>query len=200
MLCGTCREELYCQKDSRCYLCNKITKQQQVCKSCRSRSKLRRVWWLDTYQHVTKALIKEMKFHRKRAYAREFGEILAITHSHHPSDTVVVPIPTASSRVRRRGFDQAAVIAQEFAAHKHLPYAPLLQCLHQNDQIGKTKIERHKQMEQSFRVSSGVSVENATILLIDDVLTTGATLEAAARMLRKAGAKHVDAAVIARAI
>lgn len=197
MLCSHCAETAIEKQNSRCYMCNKLTKQQRVCVSCRSRSSLRRVWWLSKHSGITKELIRDMKFHRKRAYAREFGVILADTLSFVPEDTIVVPIPTASSRIRHRGFDQALLIARAFARQRGLRFASLLLREGQHDQIGKTRKERYEQMQQSFSLKKA-TIKNANILLIDDVLTSGATLEAAAKLLRQQGARHVDAMVVAR--
>lgn len=199
MLCEHCLEQTIEEQESRCYKCNKLTKQSQVCTSCRTGSRLRRVWWLGSYQGVTKKLIRAMKFGRKRAYARQFGEIIAKTVPFLPDDTIVVPIPTAHSRVRRRGFDQAVLIAQACARARNLKMEYLLTRVSQADQIGKSRLERMKQMQGSFKIASPKQVvTHKNILLIDDVITTGATAESAAALLREHGAQHVDAAVIAR--
>lgn len=197
MLCLSCMDAQLEKQESRCYLCNKITKQHKVCQACQSRSALRRVWWVGGYDAILKTLIKEMKFHRKRAYAREFGTILASVLPYLPADTLVVPVPTASTRIRQRGFDQAVLLARQVSVAKNLRYTSLLRRLNQKDQIGKSRIERYKQMQKSFSSYHSL-LPGASVLLVDDVVTTGATLEAAARTLRQHGARHVDAAVIAR--
>lgn len=198
MLCYTCRTHYLTQTESRCYLCNKITSQNRVCTSCRSRSSLRRVWWLSSYKGVFKKLIHAMKFQRRRAYAREFGVMLADTIPYLPEDTIVVSIPTASSRIRTRGYDQAALIAQSFARARNLQYLNALIRTSQVDQIGKNRSSRIKQMASATELSTTVLVKGRSILLVDDVLTTGASIEAAAKLLRKNGAKHVDGVVVAR--
>jgi ComF family protein len=199
MLCGTCYDAQIEEQESRCYLCNKLTKQHRVCRGCRSKSGLRRVWWVSEYTTLTKQLITDMKFHRKRAYGREFAKLLVETLPYLPEHTHVVPVPTASTRVRRRGFDQAVVIAKQIAKDRGLPYTPLLRRLDQTDQIGKSKKQRYQQMQNSLSFHGSLP-PNATVLLVDDVLTTGATLEVAAKLLRQHGAVHVDAVVIARTL
>lgn len=198
MLCLECAEKTYPEKISRCYLCNKITDQQRVCTSCRSRSRLRRVWWLGGYSGITKKLIYEMKFGRNRQFAREFGSFLSAQIAYLPENTIVISAPTASSRIRQRGFDQAALMARQFAKVKKLYYAPLLYRKAQVDQIGKGRSQRYKQMQSALGLTRSDKLNGSSVLLIDDVLTSGATLESAARLLREAGVRHVDAAVIAR--
>lgn len=198
MLCLMCTQITFPEQSSRCYICNRLTNQSTICAFCRSRSRLRRVWWLAEYEGTVKALIYAMKFERKRAYARAFGELLAEALPYVPETTLVVPVPTASKRIRQRGFDQAVILAESFAHARGLPCARLLRRITQVDQIGKRRVERIKQMKGSLQVLVPEKVAGRTILLLDDVLTTGATLETAAKVLRQAGATHVDAAVVAR--
>lgn len=201
MVCDDCYNKLFLDKDSRCYICNKMTTQNQICSSCRSNSRLRRVWWLGLYGDPIKAYISDMKFGRKRAYARRFGVLLADRIPYLPDDTIVFPAPTASSRIRQRGFDQAVLIAQSLASARQLSISKdgLIR-QSQVDQIGKHRSERIKQMKGCFALRSPESVKGKNILLVDDVITTGATLESAAATLRQNGAKHVDAAIVARHI
>ena len=144
-------------------------------------------------------MIRALKFQRKRMLARQFGQYLSELLPHLDEDTIVVPVPTAARRIRRRGFDQAVVLARSFACRRGLPYLEVFARTSSVDQIGKRRTQRITQMEHSFALAaSEVQIKGKTILLVDDVLTTGATLEAAARLLRKHGAAHVDAVVIAR--
>lgn len=198
MLCDDCIEIIKQEPISRCYKCNKISKYNQVCVSCRTSSRLRRVWWLGDYEKVLKALVSKMKFGRKRSYARIFGILLSSLLVYIPEDTIVVPVPTASSRVRRRGFDQSCLIASTLANTKGLSYVEALTRTSQEDQIGKRRIDRFKQMQNSLTVKSKIDLTGKNILLVDDVLTSGATLEAAAGLLRSSGANHVDAVVVTR--
>ena len=201
MLCDDCSAQIFRYTESRCYICNTMTSQNQICSSCRSNSRLRRIWWLGLYDKDLKHFIGEMKFHRKRAYARRFGELFAGTVPYLADDTLVIPAPTASRRIRQRSFDQAVIIARSFAAHRSLKALPrLLQRRNQDDQIGKRRADRIHQMKDSFVVSNSRAICGKSILLVDDVVTTGATLESAAAILRKHGAKHVDAVVIARSL
>lgn len=198
MLCPACANTNLELPTSRCYLCNKLTQSHRLCNACRHKSCLRRGWWLGNYEEPLKGLVLAMKYQRKRAYAREFGLHLGNVLPYLAGQTMVVPIPTASRRIRQRGYDQAVCIAKAFAHARSLPIRLALQRTTQVDQIGTHRSERFRQMQRSLRVEDPSTLKGASILLVDDVLTTGATLETAARLLRQAGARHVDAAVIAR--
>lgn len=195
-LCEACFYSNYQQIVQRCYMCNKLTKTSGVCNNCSSR--LRRIWWLGYYEEFFKTLIWQMKFGRQRSHAKLFGNYLAQTLPFLSEETVVVSIPTSAKRVRMRGFDQAKLIAQTFAQKRGLNYMNLLQRTSNVDLIGKSRLERRKVMAKSISVSEHSILQGSSVILIDDVLTTGATLEAAAGILRQVGAKHVDAAVVAR--
>jgi ComF family protein len=197
-LCSGCFVSTFPASSSRCYICNKLMVDAAVCTACQSRSRLRRVWSLDTYEGELKEMIWSIKYRRSRSTARLLARYLADRLPYLPEGTFVVPVPTATRRVRVRGFDQAVILAKTLATYRKLPYATLFWRTSQVEQIGKRRNERMKQMEGSLMLTHKNTIKGKNILLIDDVLTTGATLETAAALLRDAGAKHVDAAVVAR--
>jgi ComF family protein len=150
------------------------------------------------YGGVTKDLIWKLKFHHARAAVEPMATLMSDRFIF--DDTgILVPIPTATSRVRQRGYDQAELLCRAVANRTSLPYRKLLQRHGQSRQVGTTKVERTKHVTNAFRVPTAQSVAGKHVVLVDDVLTTGATLESAARALKRAGAKRVDAIVFAHA-
>ena len=113
-------------------------------------------------------------------------------------DYLVVPIPTATKRVRERGFDHSALLAKKIAQELRLEYRSVLARLGQTRQVGAKRSDRLKQMDSKFRVKRSASVLGRKILLIDDVVTTGSTLNAVSKTLRDAGATRVDALIFAK--
>jgi ComF family protein len=124
-------------------------------------------------------------------------ELAALLPALHP-DTLVVPIPTSTTHVRARGFDHAQKIAQYVAKDSNLHPLNALRRTDQKRQVGASRATRVQQIRGIFRVVS--SVKNAHILLVDDVITTGATIEEAARTLKNAGAKTINAVVFAKTV
>lgn len=152
------------------------------------------------YDGVAKDVIWRLKFARVQAAAQPIAARMAVAYGDLiAEDVLIVPVPTANTRVRGRGYDQAALLAQELARRTGRRYAPLLQRLGKQEQIGADKAQRQAQLADVFRLKRPGQAHGARILLIDDVLTTGATLESAAALLRHAGARSVGALVFARA-
>jgi predicted amidophosphoribosyltransferase len=108
----------------------------------------------------------------------------------------VVPVPTISPHIRERGYDHTLLIARHVARRRKLRLTPLLARQTNTMQRGASKSVRQKQAAQAFMLN-GLVDPTLTYLLLDDIVTTGATLDAAAKMLKAAGAKHVWVAAVA---
>lgn len=199
LVCFGCRPDAFLALPSRCYRCRRLTTEYAVCKSCRSSSSLRRVWVGTAYKDIAKQLLWRYKFQRARAAAVPIAQTLHERLPFLPSTTVVSFVPTATSRLRLRGYDQAELIAVEFARLRQLPCRRLIARISQVRQVGASRKQRQEHMRRAFLVTKPVLCRGAHVLVIDDVLTTGATLEAVAQTLRRAGAIHVDGAAFAQA-
>lgn len=156
--------------------------------------------------------IQTLKYRGAHRVASAFGELLAdrfITSPpfRHLDDTAVMPVPIHKRREGERGFNQAAGIARVFAERLRLPYRELLERHRQTiSQASLSAIERRTNVVGSFRVAqtdldTDVSLvfPYKTVILIDDVVTTGATLHEAASALRAAGVKRVELIALAYA-
>lgn len=128
--------------------------------------------------------------------------IAYLKHLRVPLDRCVfVPIPLHPSRERERGFNQAFLLAQSCADYFGRPLARALVRTAKTKQQASLRdtAQRHANLAGAFALNPSVSVRGATVILIDDVSTSGATLEAAARALKDGGARTVIGAVIAKA-
>lgn len=181
----------------RCYRCHALTAEGRTCQKCRQHTALFKVQAYAAYEELAKELVWQLKFQGAQAAAGEIASLLLERFT--LENVVLVPVPTASSRVRRRGYDQAQLIARSLALRTGLPYATCLKRLGQHHQVGATRQQRITQLQESYRCTRTGAIENAHVLLIDDVLTTGATLESAAAVIKAAGAKRVSGLVFAQA-
>lgn len=134
-------------------------------------------------------------------FAERLSEVVASNGDRFAAD-VVVPVPLHQQRQRDRGYNQAALISKPLAKRLHLPHKALLlmRTKARPDKRILTLEERWESVRGAFATRPGSQVDNLRVLLVDDVLTTGATLDACARALREAGAKSVVAITVARAI
>jgi competence protein ComFC len=196
LLCTWCAVDAISPVPSSCFRCAKITKDFAVCGTCRSSIRLPRVWYSARYEDIAKKLITGLKFEQKRDSARIIAEFM---HSKLPfsPETLIVPVPTARTRVRQRGFDHTRLIAKFLSNQSGQKMITALIRLGSTRQVGQPRNIRLKQTKGIFRVLKPDQIKGKNILLIDDVITTGSTLSEAASVLRKAGAKKVEAAVFA---
>jgi len=110
---------------------------------------------------------------------------------------LIVPIPLSKNKLRRRGYNQAELIARELSANVRADI--LFKKFHTKSQVEvKDKEERLANIVGSFEIKNHQTIMGKKIILIDDVLTTGATMSEAKKVLKKAGAKKVAGVVVAR--
>jgi ComF family protein len=134
-------------------------------------------------------------------FARRLAELVAREREMLEAD-IVVPVPLHRQREKERGYNQAALIAKPLAKLLRLPYQAVLlvRTRPRPDKHLLSEEERWESVRGAFATRPGSQVDKRRVLLVDDVLTTGATLDACARALREAGAKSVIGLTVARAV
>ncbi len=152
------------------------------------------------YEEKVRTAVHRFKFRGRQSAAAVFGRLLAhqITAQLDEPFDLVVWVPTGAHNLRVRGYDHARLIAEQVAARLGVPTAPALRRTRRTKAMyGLSAAERRANVFDAFRTAPGAPVAGARILLVDDILTTGATLSECARVLREAEAARVCAAVLA---
>jgi ComF family protein len=134
-------------------------------------------------------------------FAERLAELVSAEGDSLAAD-VVVPVPLHREREKERGYNQAALISEPLARKLRLPHKAvlLMRTRARPDKQVLSLEERWESVRGAFATRPGSEVDNLRVLLVDDVLTTGATLDACARALREAGAKSVIGLTVARAL
>ena len=198
-LCRACHDGLPWQGMA-CTQCALPQAQAGTCAACRQRPPpLDAAHAVFDYAFPLDRLLPRLKFHRDFAAGRVLSQCMAARCASLPQPQAIVPIPLHRARLRQRGYDQALELAKPLAAALHLPLLAdvLLRTKRTTAQSRLDAEARQRNLCNAFRVGGHARLP-AHVVLIDDVMTTGATLHAAARALRDAGVQRVDAWVCAR--
>lgn len=200
-LCKMCSSKVT-PYGERCWNCASLSAGGRTCPRCRRPGSPAHVWIAATHEGLTRELLHAYKFDHQRAAAEDLARLMAKNFrdnngSPHPN-YLVVAIPTATSRVRERGFDHSGLLARNIVRKLGLEYQSALGRLGQSRQVGSKRSNRQAQIAGSFWVKKPSVIAGRHILLIDDVITTGATLYEASKTLRLAGAVRVDALAFAK--
>jgi competence protein ComFC len=160
------------------------------------------VFCVAQYEGALRQAIIKYKFFDKEAYFRGFARLLfekiQAYHKETPFD-VCLAVPLHKKRLKERGYNQAELISQEVSRLlniREVSYA-LSKTMHTTKQSLTKKDERKKNIKDAFQVVAHEEISLKKILLIDDILTTGSTVEGISKILKEAGAKEVFAGVIA---
>lgn len=206
VFCRKCVEASY-KRGAQCLLCGFRNKDGRICYGCFKKSG--QVLWSGRYDGALREAIWQFKYQKRKELARPLAEMLwkKFTEICSPmGDFIVIPIPLHFKKEHERGFNQAELLAREFAALSHFPLLTntLLKIKETKAQVEMENKElRVKNLEDAFQVNPKISESNLqlltsdTLILIDDVATTGATLIHAAGTLMRAGAKNIIGLVVA---
>ena len=215
-LCGGCRESLV-WIPPKCFVCGRfvpgvgVVTIGRTCKFCRNKSLIYGFFSPFSYgDRIIRELVHSFKYSRVYSIADLFAELLLKYFLDHRvvfgRTTLVIPTPLHKSRERIRGFNQAEALAEKLiykfknAGRNDLDGLKkdiLLRVKKTSPQVELALTERRTNMINAFSLSEGAEVHGKDILLLDDVRTTGATMEEMARVLKMAGARRVYAVTVA---
>lgn len=147
-------------------------------------------------------LLHQLKYNNHPEIGETLGRVYGEDLRQHYLDSqidVIIPVPLHQSRKRRRGYNQSTEFGKGLASSMDKPCSDdvLIRTRKTETQTRKTKLRRWQNVKEVFHVAKPEQVRDKRVLLVDDVITTGATIEACARMLLESGCKSVSVASIA---
>jgi ComF family protein len=154
------------------------------------------------YDDLTRSLALRLKYGRKVAVAKTMARYMAPLVGEQPDGAVLVPVPLHRGRLWQRGFNQSAIIAAELGRRTGLASNCLaLRRVKRTPPLkGMSHQQRRRAVAGAFRINDPSAVAGRTVVLVDDVLTTGSTANACARELKRAGASRVELISWARVV
>lgn len=200
-LCPNCFAKLTLIETQTCPRCNRISTKGRLCPRCRPKVALSGVvsWSYFKDQNI-KDLIHAYKYEKLSAMAPLLAEqLINLINKNQLKFDLIAFVPLSRKRLAWRGFNQAELLALEISTKTGKAVVTNLK--KNNDtktQVGLAKKQREKNLSSAFELSNGEKLVGKRILLVDDVITTGTTLNEVAKVLRRAGAREVWAIVLAK--
>jgi ComF family protein len=157
------------------------------------------VYSYGSYEGTLRELVHLFKYGGVRPLARSFGRFLVDAVPRDTAFDIVVPMPLHWFKQWQRGFNQADLLAREIGNKWGVPVRNVIRRRRATlPQAGLTNAKRRANMRGAFQIRRGRPLDGMRVLLVDDVVTTGATASACARVLKRAGAAHVALLALAR--
>ena len=199
--CEACDASLPYLNTPHCPICALPTLQGETCGRCLSDPPaFAHTTTVFSYTFPLDKLIQAMKFGEQLALANTFAEKLAHRTTPHNLPDYVIAMPLHPNKLRERGFNQSLLLAKKISHELNIKLLPNA-CQRVRDTLAQSSLkwkERDKNVRDAFRCE--VDLTGKRIAVVDDVMTTGASLNALAKVIKKAGATEISAWVIARTL
>ncbi len=205
VFCLECLQKCTLIYSTECIICGEPTLFGQTHYHCSSLYTPKSTFSLFEYEHYTRECIRRAKYSTKEFMALKELTIYGITQAQQlgyklSPKTLLIPIPLNKFRQKDRGFNQAEIIAKQFSRRfgVRMTTKVLRRTKNTKRQVSKTRFERFANVADAFEVYPKIYIAGKTLVLVDDVLTTGATLLEATKTLYKAGAGEVHCVTLSK--
>ena len=201
-LCPECFEKIKFLLGSRCDICGGVINEHvKRCRNCKKKTPpYDGLVSLAIYDGVMRDCIHALKYDNNQSLGDTFSKwLVPLVHQNDWGLDMVTPVPLSAKRYRERGYNQSSLIARPLAARLHLKCIPFAvrRIRHTPSQVGLSAEERRLNVIGAFKAEEDLVI-GKRILLVDDVMTTGATISSCAKALHDAGASAVYCITLAR--
>lgn len=200
-LCPECRQEFKVMQTLTCPKCGRINNSGIYCLNCRKNYSLNGIIYAAKFNGSVKEMIHYLKYNKYQTIAASLAKLVLkkLQISKVTKDSIIVPVPLHWSRYWQRGFNQSELIAKIISKNLKLEYISALKRIKNTAQQMRLKRQgRLENLKDAFKIENPELISGKNILLVDDVATTGATLNECAKVLKRAGAKKVWGVVVAK--
>ncbi len=214
--CVSCLEQIQIVAHPLCTVCGRpfpgAAGDDHLCGACLNREPYfvgARAWACypreEDSEHPLRRVIQKFKYGRKVSLGKPFGRLMT-SGCREFLDTcsvdLIIPVPLHRKRLRWRGFNQSLLLARQVARAYGLPVDPFVLQRHKETppQTRLTEEERRRNVRRAFSISRQSAIAGKSLLLVDDVYTSGATVNECSRVLKQAGAKEIYVLTLARTL
>lgn len=203
-LCFECASAIQKVRTLTCLYCGKISKSAAVCVNCK---KSKNIYFSSALiaanynSKPVKEIIHNLKYCGLTDLANMCGELVkdSLSRIEIYGDYLITYVPLHWKKERKRGYNQSKLIAQYVAKELNIPFCDLLEkTVDTKNQVGLKKVDRLTNIVGAFKILNKNLVNGKKVIIIDDVITTGSTLNECAKILKENGAKKIIVAVVAK--
>ncbi|MFZ3150671.1 MAG: ComF family protein [Anaerolineaceae bacterium] len=203
VICEACLQKIQFLDRNRCIFCGRTMTKEGICQRCRHEDHFfTEIRCLANYEGITQEAVRRLKYENDLAVAFVLAELLTnLVQSANWMIELVIPVPLSQKRLDERGYNQAALLARPLSLNLGRPFTPkgLARIRETRSQVNLNIRQRKENVQNAF-IADPLIVRDRSILLVDDVYTTGATMNAAAEALNQAGCLRVFALTVAKAV
>ncbi len=203
-LCSICYSKLSFSYNKCCYCNSAISNNSNVCGLCVKKSKyFENIYFACLYQDVIRKLIYDYKFNGQTDLSKFLANLIyqyTLIKNKNLEDSIIIPIPIHRYKLFKRGYNQTSLLGKELFKlfNCHINNNVLAKSKNTLQQVGLDQKQRINNLTNSFEVKNIHLIKNKHIILLDDVITTGATINECAKILYSTNVKSIDVLAIAK--
>ena len=202
-ICKNCTNQFIDIPSPFCDICKSIEIEKNQCQECLKREPLfKNLTVIGMYSGLLKSLIYNYKYEGIKEYSVPFANLLSdkLKNEYKKFD-IITSVPLHEERIKKRGFNQSELLGKSMAKNLKKQYVEaFLRIKNTKPQFSLSSKEREENLKNAFILNQSINIKNKNVLIVDDIFTTGTTLQEASKLLLDNKANEIYLAAIARSI